>query len=67
MLRPAATDAISTSQSTKLANPVLPTATLWAIKSHSLPWQMTGVTGAVDSVKAQAGSSEVPADQSGWI
>jgi HEAT repeat protein len=42
MLGRVATDAIAVSQSTKLGNPVLPTATLWAIKSDSLPWQMTG-------------------------
>lgn len=42
MLGPVATDAIPASQSTKLTHPVLPTATLWAIKSDSLPWQMQG-------------------------
>ena len=42
MLGPTATDAIQASQSTKLTHPVLPTATLWAIKSDSLPWQMQG-------------------------
>jgi HEAT repeat protein len=42
MLGPIATDAIPVSQRTKLANPVLPTATLWAIKADSLPWQMQG-------------------------
>jgi HEAT repeat protein len=39
LLGPVATDAIPASQSTKLRNPVLPTATLWAIKADSLPWQ----------------------------
>jgi HEAT repeat protein len=39
LLGPVATDAIPASQSTKLGNPVLPTATLWAIKADSLPWQ----------------------------
>ena len=42
MLGPVATDAIPASQSTKLTHPVLPTATLWAIKSDSLPWQNGG-------------------------
>ena len=42
MLGPIATAAIPVSQNTKLANPVLPTATLWAIKADSLPWQMQG-------------------------
>ena len=42
LLGPMAADAIPVSQSTKLANPVLPTATLWAIKSDSLPWQFKG-------------------------
>jgi hypothetical protein len=42
LLGPMAADAIPVSQSTKLANPVLPTATLWAIKSDSLPWPFKG-------------------------
>jgi HEAT repeat protein len=42
LLGPIATDAIPASQSTKLGNPVLPTATLWAIKADRLPWQATG-------------------------
>jgi len=42
LLGPIATDAIPASQSAKLANPVLPTATLWAIKADRLPWQATG-------------------------
>ena len=42
LLGPIATDAIPASQSTKLTHPVLPTATLWAIKDDSLPWQMQG-------------------------
>ena len=42
MLGPIATDAINASQSTKLTHPVLPTATLWAIKSEALPWQTPG-------------------------
>jgi hypothetical protein len=42
MLGPIATDAIQASQSTKLTHPVLPSATLWAIKSESLPWQTQG-------------------------
>lgn len=42
LLGSVATDAIPASQSTKLGNPVLPAATLWAIKGDSLPWQATG-------------------------
>ncbi len=42
MLGPVARDAIQVSQSTKLTHPVLPTATLWALKADSLPWQMSG-------------------------
>ncbi len=42
LLGPVATDAIPASQSTKLTHPVLPTATLWAIKADSLPWQNGG-------------------------
>ena len=45
LLGPMAADAIPVSQSTKLANPVLPTATLWAIRSDSLPWQFRGNSG----------------------
>jgi HEAT repeat protein len=39
LLGPVATDAIPALQSARLMNPVLPTATLWAIRSNSLPWQ----------------------------
>ena len=42
LLGPVATDAIPTLQATALMNPVVPTATLWAIKADSLPWQATG-------------------------
>jgi len=42
LLGPVATEAIPASQSTKLTHPVLPTATLWAIKSDSLPWENGG-------------------------
>ncbi len=45
MLGPVATDAIQASQSTKLTHPVLPSATLWAIKSEGLPWQTPGAGG----------------------
>ena len=45
MLGPVATDAIKASQSTKLTHPVLPSATLWAIKSEGLPWQTPGAGG----------------------
>ena len=45
LLGPIATDAIPASQSTKLTHPVLPTATLWAIKQDSLPWQGGGGRG----------------------
>jgi HEAT repeat protein len=45
MLGPVATDAIPASQSTKLTHPVLPSATLWAIKAESLPWQTSGAGG----------------------
>jgi hypothetical protein len=41
LLGPVATDAIPTLQATMLMNPVVPTATLWAIKADSLPWQPT--------------------------
>lgn len=39
LLGPVATDAIPALQSARLMNPVLPTATIWAIRSNSLPWQ----------------------------
>lgn len=42
MLGPVASDAIPASQNTKLTHPVLPTATAWATKSDSLPWQLSG-------------------------
>ena len=42
LLGPVATDAISVAQNAKLGHPVLPSATVWAIKADSLPWQMTG-------------------------
>ncbi len=42
LLGPTAKDAIPTLESSKLMNPVLPAATLWAIKADSLPWQATG-------------------------
>ncbi|MEO8076170.1 MAG: HEAT repeat domain-containing protein [Acidobacteriota bacterium] len=45
LLGPVATDAIPASQNTKLTHPVLPRATLWAIKSDSLPWEMPGGVG----------------------
>ncbi len=45
MLGPVATDAIQASQSTKLTHPVLPSATLWAIKAEGLPWQTAGAGG----------------------
>ena len=45
LLGPTATDAIPASQGTKLTHPVLPSATLWAIKSESLPWQTPGAGG----------------------
>ncbi len=45
MLGPVATDAIPASQSTKLTHPVLPSATLWAIKAEGLPWQTPGAGG----------------------
>jgi HEAT repeat protein len=39
LLGPVASDAIPALQSTRLMNPVVPTATLWAIRSNSLPWR----------------------------
>lgn len=45
MLGPTATDAISASQNTRLTHPVLPSSTLWAIKSEGLPWQTPGAGG----------------------
>ncbi len=45
LLGPVATNAIEASQNSKLMNPVLPGATLWAIKADSLPWQSAGGRG----------------------
>ena len=42
LLGPTATDALPALQTSKLMNPVLPAATIWAVKSDSLPWQATG-------------------------
>jgi len=39
LLGPVATDAIPALQRARLANPVLPSATLWAIEADRLPWQ----------------------------
>ena len=47
MLGPIATDAITASQSTKLTHPVLPTATLWAIKSEAFRGRRAAVAGEV--------------------
>lgn len=45
LLGPVATDAIAASQSTRLTHPVLPSSTLWAIKSEGLPWLTPGAGG----------------------
>jgi HEAT repeat protein len=42
LLGPDAADAIPAAQNSGLANPVIPSATVWAMRADSFPWQSSG-------------------------
>jgi HEAT repeat protein len=45
LLGPDATDAISAAQNARLGHPVIPSATVWAIRASGFPWQTGGGRG----------------------
>ena len=42
LIGPDAVDAISTAQNAKITHPILPSATVWAIRANSFPWENNG-------------------------
>lgn len=42
LIGPDASDAIATAQSANIRHPVLPSATVWAIRANSFPWEASG-------------------------
>ena len=66
MLGPVASDAIPTLQATNLMNPVVPTATLWAIRANSLPWRMMAGGGGRGGFEGRGGGFAGPPGGGGF-